>query len=287
MRMSEQSRVGTRFERPVRAPAGGPGFPLRSSGTPSRGRLRQTDGGPGSASGTPCRCDRQGGFTLIEVLLAIALVAIIMAMAYGGFRASVRATNSGEALIEETNRLRVVQQFVRRQLMQARSLVIEQVEGEDPVRFQGDRDHVRFVAPMPGYLSYGGDYVQQFSLERGDEGLELVYYYAMLNGYEPGDLEYVSDGVVLMEGLAAGEFIFLQQDPEVSEVFWTDYWEESARLPLAVGVLLNIDSPRGLAWPDLIAPVMVDSGDGGPRREIRRATDMLIPRGADRGGRRR
>ena len=132
---------------------------------------------------------RQRGFTLIEVMLAIALVAIIMAMAYGGFRASVRATSSGEAVIEETNRLRVVQQFVRRQLMQTRALVIEQPEGEEEVvRFQGDRDFVRFVASLPGYLSYGGPYVQQLSIERGNEGQDLVFYYAMLNGYEPGAL---------------------------------------------------------------------------------------------------
>jgi general secretion pathway protein J len=223
--------------------------------------------------------DRSRGFTLIEVLLAIALVSIIMAMAYGGFRASVRATKSGEAVIEQTNRLRVVQQFVRRQLMQSRSLIIEEREegGEgETIRFQGDREHVRFVSPMPGYLSYGGPYVQEFTLERGPDGMELVYYYSMLNGYEPGALRQETDGRVLMEDLGGGEFIFLDFDEETGETFWTDFWEEPERLPLAVGVMMDMDSERGLVWPDLIAPVMVDSRRGQTRRAtIERASDIF------------
>ncbi|MDX1626808.1 MAG: prepilin-type N-terminal cleavage/methylation domain-containing protein, partial [Wenzhouxiangellaceae bacterium] len=63
------------------------------------------------------------GFTLVELLVATALIGLIMAMAYGGFRAGIRASDSGEALIERTNRLRVVHDFVRRQLSQARPLV--------------------------------------------------------------------------------------------------------------------------------------------------------------------
>src|SRR5699024_6744198 len=242
--------------------------------------LQLQQGGPGSGSGTPSRAPgaREGGFTLIEVLLAIALVSIIMAMAYGGFRASVRATSSGEAVIEQTNRLRVVQQFMRRQLMQARALIIEEFEDGEIVRFEGERQRLRLVSPMPGYLSYGGPYVQEFRLERGNDGLELVYYYAMLNGYEPGDLERTSDGRVLMKDLDGGEFIFLGEDPETGETFWTDFWEEPERLPLGVGVLLDLGSSRGLVWPDLIVPVMVDSSDHRRTRTIQRASDMLRPR---------
>ncbi|NBB92999.1 MAG: prepilin-type N-terminal cleavage/methylation domain-containing protein [Gammaproteobacteria bacterium] len=230
---------------------------------------------------------RHRGFTLIEVLLAVSLVAIIMAMAYGGFRASVRATRSGEAVIEQTNRLRVVQQFVRRQLMQTRSLVIEQMEDGQAIRFEGDRDFVRFVAPLPGYLSYGGPYVQQLSLERGEDGQELVFYYAMLNGYEDGALEATTDGVVLMEGLEDAEFIFLDVDERGEETFWSDFWEYPERLPLAVGLLADLNSERGLAWPDLIAPVMIDSSHTQRDRTIRRASDMILQRsrGSDRGRR--
>ncbi len=248
-----------------------------SVGTGFGKRVRVHQEGPGSGSGTPCRLRRQGGFTLIEVLLAVALVSIIMAMAYGGFRASVRATSSGEEVIEQTNRLRVVQQFVRRQLMQTRALVIEQFEDGEIVRFEGDGEHVRFVSPMPGYLSYGGPYVQEFSLERGAGGMELIYYYAMLNGYEPGALRETSDGRVLMEGIGGGEFIFLDFDQETGETFWTDFWEEPERLPLAVGVMLDLESERGLVWPDLIAPVMVDTSRS-RRATIGRASDIFRQR---------
>jgi len=213
---------------------------------------------------------------LLEVLLAISLMAMIMAMAYGGFRASVRATASGEALIEETNRLRVTHQFVRRQLSLARGLLIESDEEEGTqVRFEGDRDFVRFVAPMPGYLSYGGPYVQQLSLENGDNGRELVYYYAMLNGYEPGEIE-LFDGIVLMDGIREGSFIFLGTDPEVDQPFWTDFWETVDQLPLAVGLEIDLDRANGLVWPDLVTPVQLDAR-ATPNRQplIRGAEDMI------------
>lgn len=243
---------------------------------------RRDQGGSGQASPstTRIRMQRTRGFTLIEVLLAMSLVALVMAMAYGGFRAAVRASNSGEAIIEENNRLRVVQQFMRRQLMLSQSLVIEEDLEGMRIRFQGERDRVRFVAPMPGYLSYGGPYVQEFRFEQGAEGLELVYYYAMHNGYEPGDLDY-SDGIVLLDGLRRGEIHYLGMEPEDQEVFWADFWEDVDRLPLAVAVEIDLDRDRNQVWPDLVAPVMIDA-DGSPDvRRIERASDLLL-RGGDR-----
>lgn len=239
-----------------------------------------------SFRGTSVGRRRVGGFTLIEVMLAITLVSMIMALAYGGFRASVRATNSGEALIEETNQLRVTHQFVRRQLSLAQPLIIEEGEEEGiQVRFEGESDRVRFVAPMPGYLSFGGAYVQQFSLERGSNGMELVFYYAMLNGYEPGEIEQF-DGIVLMDGLQSGSFLYLGIDEEDQTTYWTDYWEDVDMLPLSVVLEIDLNRANGLVWPDLYAQVMNDSVPTRQpqRRQIQRASDMLTPQG---GGRQR
>lgn len=202
---------------------------------------------------------RVRGFTLIEVMLAITLVALIMALAYGGFRSSVRATTSGELLIEETNRLRITHQFVRTQLSQSLALLIEE-EGREGelVRFEGESNRVRFVAPMPGYLSFGGPYVQELSLQRGEDGIDLLFHFALLNGYEPGDLDN-DDYVVLLEGLRGGGFFFLGPDEQDQQPVWSDFWEDSDRLPDAVGLNLDINRDNGLMWPELVTPLRVDS----------------------------
>lgn len=220
---------------------------------------------------------RQTGFSLVEVLLAVTLLGMILAAAVGGLSASQRASASGEALIQETNQLRVVHQFVRRQLSLAQALIIEQDEDgeEPPIRFLGERDRVMFVAPMPGYLSYGGSYVQMFRIEPGRRGQDLVFYFAMLNGYESGEIEW-DEGITLIENLRRGQFWFLNEDPEASEPYWQTSWEERERLPLAVEVELNLERANGLVWPTLTAAIHVDSAVE-QRRTIRSGADLLVP----------
>lgn len=200
---------------------------------------------------------RQQGFTLIELLLATALIGLIMAMAYGGFRASVRATHSGEQLIEESNRLRVVHEFVRTRIAQAMPLIMEEID-EQPVRFEGDRDRLRFVAPLPGYLSFGGPYVQEFRIERGREGMDLVFAYAMLNGYQPGDLD-AEPPITLLEDVGDLRIEYLGFEDDGESVFWDSVWDEPGRMPLAVALELGMERDNGLDFPPLSTPLMVDS----------------------------
>ena len=63
-------------------------------------------------------CRRAAGFTLVELLLAITLMSMLLALAYGGLRASARATDRGQVILEESGRIRMAHQFVRKQLNQ-------------------------------------------------------------------------------------------------------------------------------------------------------------------------
>lgn len=199
----------------------------------------------------------------MELLLATALIALIMTMAYGGFRAGVRASASGEALIEETNRIRVVHQFVRRQIAHVRPLIIEQND-QELIRFEGAPERMRFVAPMPGYLGFGGPYVQEFRLERGDEGMDLVFAYAMLNSYEPGDLD-ADPPITLIENVGGARFEYLGFDENGESTYWSDAWETPDLVPLSVALTLDFQRTNGLFWPELVTPVVIDSGNVAPR----------------------
>jgi len=205
----------------------------------------------------------QAGFTLMELLLATALIALIMTMAYGGFRAGVRASTSGEALIEETNRIRVVHQFLRRQIAHIRPLIIEQ-DGEQLIRFEGDPERMRFVAPMPGYLGFGGPYVQELRLERGEDGMDLVFAYAMLNSYEPGDLD-AEPPITLLENVGRARFEYFGFEDDGESTYWSDAWETPEAVPLSVALALDFRRANGLFWPELVTPVVIDGGSVAPR----------------------
>lgn len=227
---------------------------------PSAARVRaNTSGGlPGRRA-----LRSQAGFTLIELLLATGLIALIMVMAYGGFRAGVRASSSGEALIEETNRVRVVHQFLRRQFSHIRPLIIEQ-DQQQLIRFEGERERMRFVAPMPGYLGFGGPYVQELRFERGEEGRDLVFAYALLNSYEPGDLE-AEPPITLIENVGNAGFEFLGYTEDGEDVAWTDVWETPENLPLSIALDLEMPRDNGLFFPELVTPIVIDSLGSAPR----------------------
>jgi len=240
--------------------------PFRRAQTPSTAgsgrRVCKIPAGAPRRDSTPGP-GHQSGFTLIELLLATALIALIMAMAYGGFRAGVRASSSGEELIEETNRLRVVHQFLRRQMAHARPLIIEE-DNEQFIRFEGEPERIRFVAPMPGYLGFGGPYVQELRLERGEVGVDLVFAFAMLNGYEPGDLDR-EPPVTLLEDVGRAEFEFLGFEEDGETVFWSNFWETPERVPLSISLRLDLQRESGLFFPDLVTPVILDAGGNRPQ----------------------
>ena len=138
---------------------------------PSRPRCSHAQA---DCSGEPAR--KQSGFTLVELLLAITLMSMLLALAYGGLRASARATERGQVILEESGRIRMAHQFVRKQLNQMVPLVFLQDEVQEQERtvFEGSSDAIRFVGPMPGYLGFGGPQVQELALVPGEQGTALV-----------------------------------------------------------------------------------------------------------------
>ena len=58
------------------------------------------------------------GFTLLEVLGALALFAILLLGVYSGVRTATHTVHSGEASIQRMDEVRSAQQFLRREIAQ-------------------------------------------------------------------------------------------------------------------------------------------------------------------------
>lgn len=193
-----------------------------------------------------------GGFTLLEMLISVSLLALVITLAYGSLRVATQSSRSGERLIEQTEELRTTQGFLRRQFSQLMMTPFERLEdsGEER-RFEGSAERVTFVAPMPGYLSRGGAHVQQLALVQGSKGMQLEFRFAQLNGYEADEgIPEQQRPVVLVDGIRVGRFLFRQLQPDGSLADWSEQWDEEYLLPLMIRLELEFERGDQRSWPE-------------------------------------
>jgi len=175
------------------------------------------------------------GFTLLEVMIALAILATLMVILLAGFRIGISAWAQGEERAEIHQHLRSLSELFYRSLNSAYPYKARPKEGEEPlVLFQGAADEVSFVTltpPFPGEASIAFTAVR-FTFQQGAES-GLAVRQKLLPNEEP-----------------FGSFPALLVDPEVVGVAfkyqnasgeWEESWDGAAekKIPLAVQIELQ------------------------------------------------
>lgn len=192
--------------------------------------------------------------------MAILLLTLLTAAAFAAIRTSTRAVTSGEAQIDRTNQLRVAQDLLRRQITQVMAMPFKKESGTGrPILFLGDRQTMTYVAPMPGYLGRGGPYVQRIALEQTENGLALMFYHTLLNGFDEDEKFPEKPGpVILLSGIVQGYFEYRGLDDMGKLDRWADEWNKAGPNPLLVKLHLEFARESPMRWPELIIPLKVD-----------------------------
>lgn len=201
---------------------------------------------------------RLRGFTLVEILIATSLLALMILGAMAALSSSVRAVRSGEALVNRTDSVRIAQEFLRRQLSQALALPFERTDDLGMVFvFEGDDRDLKFVAPMPGHLARGGPHVQQISIGSGARGLKRIEFtHALLNGYDdPLNRADPRPPVVVLEGLQDAYFEYRSVDDSGRLLPWSRSWDYPQFLPMMVRLVAEFPAERPQHWPQFEVPV--------------------------------
>ena len=206
------------------------------------------------------RVVRQGGFTLLEILLALALLAFVMLGVWGALRGAARVTHSADALMAQSEAVRTVQQFLRRHVGGAVAQPFVNTDGSAARMFKGDATSMEYVAPLPMQSGHAGLYIQTVSLHRDGADLSLRL------AYQP----YADDGVahaqppghVLLTGLRAGKFEYLAAAAFGKPAAWRDDWQATNGLPLAVRIHLDPAWRARAGFPEMVIPVRTGQGFG-------------------------
>jgi general secretion pathway protein J len=198
---------------------------------------------------------RAAGFTLLEVLAALVLLALLLVGVYSGIRTATHSVRSGTAAIERVDQLRSAQQFLRRELAQSVTEPIAHTDHGEPIYFQGSAQEMRYVAPMPGYLGKLGPQLQQLQLvDDGTGGLRLELRLALLppDGQPPQPL---GEPQVLFDHITQGSFSYRGVDSRGAAGPWSPAWADGRIQPQLVRVQLQ---PQGRdRWPLFEVPLRV------------------------------
>lgn len=191
----------------------------------------------------------QHGFTLIEVLLATVLLALGLSIAFASLHTAAGSVQRAQAAAERNEHLRAVQGVLYRVLHAAQPMVLErQGDGQLVAWFEGQPDSMRFVAPMPGYMSRGGPYVVSLRLVPGSDGTRLQFGYAMLVDEKPLASDLQRPPEELLDGIAQAHFEYRGLGPDAAIGPWSSVWDRPAQLPMQVRIVLRFKD-GALPWP--------------------------------------
>jgi general secretion pathway protein J len=198
----------------------------------------------------------EAGFTLVELLLAIAILALIMNVLGGGLRLGARAWQAGEARLEDGAEARLARAFIRHQLAEMQP--IPRSASRDArrlIEFDGKRDSIAFVGLMPPHLGLGGLYAISFA--RVDDTLLLRHRRFDFDAEE----EAPQDGEqerVLADGVDRIEFAYFGVHGGAMAADWHTRWSNAESLPQLVRLRVALRGKDPEHWPDLVvAPAIM------------------------------
>jgi general secretion pathway protein J len=186
---------------------------------------------------------RAAGFTLVEVLIALAIVGGVLAMALGAARVGLAAWRQGDARAEH--------------LQHARSLAVlldQVVGGAYPYRigaadagrlaFAGEPERLAFVTTVPAVTPAAPIAFVAVRLERSDGGLAVQQ--GVLPAREPFDELTPALRDATVSGL---RFRYLR----AKDGTWNDRWNGADEQSLPAAVEITLATARGPEPPVLVA----------------------------------
>ena len=199
------------------------------------------------------RADGRAGFTMVELLVSLAVLSLIALVMVSGLRFVVRAVASTDSRREGLEELTLGLSVLRGELERAEPLM-QKVGQRELALFEGTPDRLRFVNVEPPYLAGPPYLAYEYAVTLDDGSYRIDLRRAPFDPEKP-DLAVVegAEPRALLRLAPKVQFTYFGKLRESDRPAWHEEWPSSSHLPSAIR-LAQGDDP---GWPELVVPMRI------------------------------
>jgi general secretion pathway protein J len=219
-----------------------------------------------------------GGFTLVEVVVAMVLLGAMMTLLYGGLTFALRSWDAGDANGRRAADRRLGENFLRREVSE-----IFPMRWKDAnflrYAFDGDTQAMRFVSTRAAGVSLGGLSLVGVDVEpdpKNPKSRNLVMRRVIAEGdaIDFGALER-ADPSILVEDVDSVAFSYFGSESDFAEPKWWDKWPLPSRMPAVVRVRMKASD--GADLPDMVVRLALGEEAGCMESPVQRGCRARRP----------
>lgn len=196
------------------------------------------------------RTDGDAGFTLVELLVALALFSLLTGLLFDNVRFGLHAWRTASANKEQVERSMISQDLLRRTIGNLYPMLIANSGVQPQIDFDGTKERISFLGNAPIALSAGGRFRFNIFVERAQERADLV----MVSAPELAnrDDQSVTRRTLLLSGIDWAEFSYFGETAPERKLQWNESWTKQSDVPRLVRLRVAFRSGDARLWPELL-----------------------------------
>ena len=184
------------------------------------------------------------GFTLLELLIALSVLALLVTLLYSGLRTGITTWDHTNEISQAVEDQRLVQNFLRASFQQAIPTNIES-DGSVGSYFRGGGSEVEFPGVLPLHRAVGGVYILRFRTVGAGNSRRLLFDYRLLRDLNSPGGEW-QRSKVLLDHISDLRIAYFGVPRKGMPPAWQNSWTGAERFPDLVRVYYKITGDQGI-----------------------------------------
>lgn len=172
----------------------------------------------------------QEGFTLLELIISIALLGIIILIVTGASRLGFRSVDAGERKIESLERLRTSLNIIESQIQSEVPLTYTEEDGSRKYYFKGSRTSLQFSTNTSLLSGQRGYVLASYRVVQDQQGKQALYVSENSVGVEN------KTETKLLDGFDEIYFEYFYKDPTEEQGTWVTEYTDETSMPEKIAV---------------------------------------------------